>query len=1310
VILGLLMAVTPSAFVFADATWTPAANDWVTGANWLPATAPGMISGTVLNTDTATFSSTLGHTFTTVSVDNNRNLQNITFDAAAEAYTLMFTSSIFTFLLTAGGAIQNDSSTANSQNINLNTQLNGAYTFNSNSNVSGNIYTMNFGKSFVSDSITQAVTGALTLGGTNTGNNTISTDLKDGAGTLSLVKTGAGTWVLSGANTYSGATNINGGVLQISAANNLGNGAASNVIGFNNNGILESTGNTYDLGASRTITLNGAGTIESDSGTLTVSGAVTNGANLLTVTGAGAVMFTGGIGSGTGGLTKTGTGMLILNGNNSYAGTTTINGGTLRITTATGLGTTAGGVSVANGATLDLNGTFAVGNEAVTLANGSKLSSSSGANSISGNIGVTGTSTVDVATSLTLSGAVTGSVYPTTIFTKTGTGTLILSGNTDNFDLSAGVNAGTLSLEKTASNAVADLTLTGGTARLNGTDDCQIWDSGVVTINGGTLDMNAHNETIGSLGGSAGTITNSAAATTSILTVGGNGTTATFSGIIENGSGIVGFTKAGGDTFTLGGTATNTYTGLTTVSAGELDLNKTAGINAIGGNLLISGTGTVKLLAADQIANTAAINMTGGTLSLNGMNETVDTFSNSGGIFTTGAGHLTGLGATVTWSGGTNTVNNGGLVADSHIVITSGTNIVEGGAAGGVLALNSGGTGLEMTGATLTLNSDAATAGKLLLQGNVTTYASAVSSNISNGLGLANSGTIDLDNGTRTFTVADGAAANDLVIGAVITNGAVTKAGPGVLTFNGANTYSGITTINAGTLRAGNGNALGTGAGGVINNATLDIGANTLNIGGVYNQAYHSTLKLTINSLSTWGKIVSSADAVVSALSTVNVTIAAGLTIPNNSTFTVVDGAGGPNVNVPGTIISGSSLFELLGSVLNGDLILTAHYASNSAPLYASLTTDSNGRAVGNALDNISNPSGDMTTVLSALAGLSGAQAAKALDTMVPAVDAGVRDNSTAALNNFIAVSLDRAQSVLALDATGNYTNKCILPGHDDKINGIWAKEYGSHLDQGTRKGIQGYDAWNAGTAIGVDRLFGDTFTLGISGGYAYGNVDSDANNVRTTIDSAQGAVYAGYQGRDIPYFIDAAGSFARNWYTAKRDIDVGAINRIADSKYDGLQYGAYLGGGYNFELEKNIEVTPLVSIQWDHLGLFGYTENNAGAMDLSVNRQSYDMLQSGLGVSAASCVQYKWGNFTPELHAKWLYDFIGDSVAVTSAYAGGGSFTANGAKSAANSANLGGKLFFDFKNDISLIAQCDTQIKNKFFGVYGSVTVRYRF
>src|SRR5439155_14535496 len=71
-------------------------------------------------------------------------------------------------------------------------------------------------------------------------------------------------------------------------------------------------------------------------------------------------------------------------------------------------------------------------------------------------------------------------------------------------------------------------------------------------------------------------------------------------------SGGGGFTKAGTGIMTLSGSAANTYGGTTTVSAGELDLSKTAGINAVPSGFVVNG-GVAKLVAADQIADSSAV-------------------------------------------------------------------------------------------------------------------------------------------------------------------------------------------------------------------------------------------------------------------------------------------------------------------------------------------------------------------------------------------------------------------------------------------------------------------------------------------------------------------------------------------------------------------------------------------------------------------------------------------------------------------------------------------------------------------------------
>jgi fibronectin-binding autotransporter adhesin len=148
------------------------------------------------------------------------------------------------------------------------------------------------------------------------------------SGIGSLTMGGSGTLLLTGVNTYSGGTSLNGGIVAVNNDGNLGTGALS----FNG-GTLEALTAGGGITSAKAVTLNaGGGTFLADIGTSsTLSGAI----------------------SGIGSLTKAGTGTLTLSENSSYNGTTIVSAGTLRAGSTTGFSSMS---AFTVNSTLDLNG------------------------------------------------------------------------------------------------------------------------------------------------------------------------------------------------------------------------------------------------------------------------------------------------------------------------------------------------------------------------------------------------------------------------------------------------------------------------------------------------------------------------------------------------------------------------------------------------------------------------------------------------------------------------------------------------------------------------------------------------------------------------------------------------------------------------------------------------------------------------------------------------------------------------------------------------------------------------------------------
>jgi autotransporter-associated beta strand protein len=534
---------------------------------------------------------------------------------------------------------------------------------------------------------------------------------------------------------------------------------------------------------------------------------------------------------------------------NTYTGLTTVSAGTLSLSKGAGVAAIAGNVTINGGAAREdltnqiaatsnvlviSGGIFDVNNLAatigplrvsggsvtigtgmltvgsLTMSGGGIASTGTGtlalqgdvttntagfAATISGNLDLGGaTHTFDVAEGLPTIDLDISAVITNGGFTKSGGGTLHLSGSGNNtYTGLTTVSAGTLELAKSGGFAFAmggNLTINNAVVRALA--DREIGTATTVTVNGGgTFDFNNFDDFMGPLtvnGGSVtigtglveahlvtmtgGSITSTGTGELDLLdnlTTNQSPVPATISGrlqlqsvlrtftiadgpavpdldisaVVDDFGSNGGLNKTGAGSLLFSGSQANTQTS-TTVSAGTLELAKTGGAVAVPVVLTING-GAVRESAGNQIADTCAVNVTtAGTLDLNGQIDTIGPLTLMSGIVTIGTGTLTA---------GSLTMTGGGI----------------------------GSTG----------------AGTLVLQGDVTTNIAPAPATIS--------GNLDLGGKTCDFTVNDGAAVPDLDISAVISNGGMFKSGNGTLRLSGAqaNTYTGQTSVSGGTLELG---------------------------------------------------------------------------------------------------------------------------------------------------------------------------------------------------------------------------------------------------------------------------------------------------------------------------------------------------------------------------------------------------------------------------------------------------------------------------------------------------------------------------
>ena len=273
----------------------------------------------------------------------------------------------------------------------------------------------------------------------------------------------------------------------------------------------------------------------------------------------------------------------------------------------------------------------------------------------------------------------------------------------------------------------------------------------------------------------------------------------------------------------------------------------------------------------------------------------------------------------------------------------------------------------------------------------------------------------------------------------------------------------------------------------------------------------------------------------------------------------------------------------------------------------------------------------------------------------------------------------------------------------------FWGQFLGGYARRDTGSGSSGYSASSYGMLFGADAHLSPDVVAGLALSWlrstAHGK--SDATGDRTQVDSYQATAYGTWRPDAGPLYVEGLAGLGINAYDQRRSIDFTGTNAL--SNYNGLQYQAKLGVGYDIPVAAGLTATPVASLRFVRVENEDYKESGAGTANLSVDKQNFNSVESELGGKLAYAFATPWGRTTGDARAVWLHDYTHGPIA-TSAAIGGSSFVTTTDRPAENGARLTLGLSLEPADGVSVRLEYEGELRSDYQSHTGLLTLRSEF